>query len=204
MAMKQWYLNKADDGSGHISITVELEHIWAAGDCLAPYLALELIFNKPIAGGNTHIPLSRILAISLDLYSNINNGTVPWMKTGYMPLKSNELALIPLSHALIEEISRSADTNQAQTVYFQVAISVMAKLDDDASEVQDYFQNGHESISINAIDWQKFLEGWGYPVHRFVPISSQLPNPISTENKLAAERWKDAYDNAAPGSSGMA
>lgn len=115
-----------------------------------------------------------------------------WVRTGLTPVtRAAAESLLPLSHALIEELSRAAQARPEGEVVLEVSIQVLALTQEQPSTLDIHWHQQPQPVMIDAPKWQTMLRQWGNPAMRLVPIYTELPDEIGG-SKAAREAWSAA------------
>jgi putative SOS response-associated peptidase YedK len=113
--VKEWTLHDEDTSRTALMATLdESAHINAAGDRLVPLLQFHFNWERWVDRGRVSVE-SEVVAVCLSLYPNESNSFSPWVQTGLLPRRSNSRLSLPLTHQLIEELTRKA-SEQAEHV----------------------------------------------------------------------------------------
>lgn len=178
--------------------SVDENNITAAGDNLVPVIGFTFTFTIPVDGITAHrVPDNEIYAIALELYPD-NNYFGPWVQTGFLPYNFNRPIILPINHAIIEKITNDSERLNQIAINLNVNIQILAKIsyyNDSDFRIYSCMHNYNSSIKLDAVKWYNFLNKWGYPATRLVPLSLNLPDNLTVKNNEANKTWEIARNS---------
>lgn len=174
--------------SDYLLATLEPEtQVQAVGSDIAPFLAVQLQFQPRRTG-----PFPTLWQMRGSLYRGTGSD-VPLSIGAWV---SPSAALIPVTPAIIRAVGQERTPDAEQRVKFTLKIDILVAVDDGNSPGSlAVMQSNPISVEINAPRWATFLQKWGYPATRWVPLTLQLPGTLSTEAPAAAEHWKQVCES---------
>ncbi len=190
--MARWELTVGDQSRYFLIATLNERNVAASGDVYMPSLLLPFVWEEILANGAQRDARGRVMAVALILH----RPGAPfqyWVRTGLTPVtRAAEQPLLPLSHALIEELSRAAQARPEGEVVLEVSIQVLASAQEQPTTLHIHWHQQPQPVTIDAPKWQTMLRQWGYPAMRLVPLYTELPQGIGDSNDAARTAWTAA------------
>ena len=173
-----------------LQVTLDPEtHIQAVGNDIAPFLAVQLQF-QPFRTGRHPI----VWQIRGSLYRGTNTD-IPLSIGAWLP---PHRALIALTPAIIRAVGQERTPDAERRIKLTLQMDALVAVSDgDSSGSLAVGQSNLIPVEINAPRWATFLQKWGYPATRWLPLSLQLPGTLSTETPAAAEHWEQVCSSLA-------
>lgn len=158
------------------------DHIKAVGSDVAPFLAVQVVF-QPLRN-NRH---PNVWQIRGSLYQSLNTDVPLSIGAWAFPQR----AWIPVTPAIIRALGQERTQDLEQRVKLTLQIDLMVEVqEEDTPGSLACVQSDLLPIEINAPRWATFLQKWGYPETRWLPLPLQLPGALATQTPAAAERWE--------------